>query len=689
MLRTCKLIIQDEVNVKIEGLEPVIRRRLMNIVKEIDHKARYTPMGRLGRWDGTVNFMQLGGSTFLHLLNEPCQDQKNKDYGKTIIEVLEETGHHVEIEDNRVVQTQFQFDEIDDQFLADVKFPKGHFCEGESVILRPHQVKVINSLLKNRHGLAVAATGAGKCLSYDTELDIITYVSSGFFDLLKEQNVEISIFENLCKVKIQIGNLVKIAAEYLNIRIQNNKEFNVDSLDIFAITPSGEKAKIHYLISKNTTGSLITTSETTINCAKKHILLNVDSTEVYAEDVKVGDELKTSSGSQTVISVQDSDQTVFYDINIDAPHYYITSNGVVHHNTLICAALARSVQKYGRTIVIVPNKDLVTQTEEDYILCGLDVGVLYGERKEFDKTHTICTWQSLHALWKKTKSRDKGYVEFTHEDIHEFLDGVVNVIVDECHTAKGVALRSILGGVMKDIPLRWGMTGTIPKDKIFAKEITTNVASKVVEVNASELQDKGVLSGCHVHVTKLMTKLKFNSYQEELKWLTTDDKRMCFIGSFVGGLAESGNTLVLVDRIEAGKKLLDNCKLQGLDAVFVNGSTNKKKRKESYGSAAKNDGQVIIATYGVAAVGLNIPRIFNLILLEPGKSFVRTIQSIGRGLRRAHDKDFVQIYDICSSSKHSAKHSRERISFYKEAQYAHQETKIPESDWTDDIWNQL
>jgi superfamily II DNA or RNA helicase len=76
-----------------------------------------------------------------------------------------------------------------------------------------------------------------------------------------------------------------------------------------------------------------------------------------------------------------------------------------------------------------------------------------------------------------------------------------------------------------------------------------------------------------------------------------------------------------------------------------------------------------VATFGVAAVGINIPRIFNLVLLEPGKSFVRVIQSIGRGIRKADDKDFVQIWDITAATKYAKRHLTERKRFYKEAKY--------------------
>jgi len=130
--------------------------------------------------------------------------------------------------------------------------------------------------------------------------------------------------------------------------------------------------------------------------------------------------------------------------------------------TLITAVLSHKCEPYGRSIVIVPNKDLVVQTEKDYKNMGLDVGVFFGDRKEFGKTHTICTWQSLAILEKKTKA---GEAEI---DVEQFLDGVVCVMVDEVHKAKADVLRDQLSGIYRNVPIRWGLTGTIPKDEFEA-----------------------------------------------------------------------------------------------------------------------------------------------------------------------------------------------------------------------------
>ena len=78
------------------------------------------------------------------------------------------------------------------------------------------------------------------------------------------------------------------------------------------------------------------------------------------------------------------------------------------------------------------------------------MGVFYGDRKEFGRQHTICTWQSLNVLLKKSKKNTAGI------DIQQFIEGVVCVMVDEVHQAKADVLKELLTGVFANIPIRWG-----------------------------------------------------------------------------------------------------------------------------------------------------------------------------------------------------------------------------------------
>ena len=476
-MNEAKIIIKDEVNVKIEGLELSDRRALMKKFEYEKPGARYLPSVRLGRWNGKISYFSLAGSTYLNLLED-------------IITYLYDKNYDIEIDDQRQQHGKLEFELIREDSFADTVWPKGHEREGQPIVLRDYQVEIVNNFLANPQSLQEVATGAGK--------------------------------------------------------------------------------------------------------------------------------------------------------------------------TLMTAALSKSVEKYGRSLVIVPNKSLVTQTEADYINLGLDVGVYFGDRKDYGKTHTICTWQSLNNLFKNTA--DAG-----EEDMDEFFfEDIACVMVDEVHMAKADVLKTMLTGVFSNIPIRWGLTGTIPKDKMDQVSLLVSLGPVIGKLSASELQERGVLAQCHVNIVQLKDKVEFTNYQSELKHLLEDSNRLDTIAALIEKVNLTGNTLVLVDRVNAGKEIVSRL---GTNAVFVNGGTGLTERKAEYDEVATSDDKIIVATYGVAAVGINIPRIFNLVLIEPGKSFVRVIQSIGRGIRKAEDKDHVQIWDVTSSCKFAKRHLTQRKQFYKEANY--------------------
>jgi len=373
---------------------------------------------------------------------------------------------------------------------------------------------------------------------------------------------------------------------------------------------------------------------------------------------------------------QEGTPIMLRDYQIDAVNTFLKNPQSIQEiatgagKTITTATLSQLCERLGRTITIVPNKSLVEQTEEDFINCGLDVGVYYGDRKDINKTHTICTWQSLNILDKKSKDWDAD-LAYT---LAEFLDGVKAVIVDEVHMAKAEVLKNLLTQNLCNACIRWGLTGTVPKEKYESEQIFASIGPVVGGISAHELQDKGVLSNCHVNVVQMIDVKEFKAYSDELKYLVTDEDRMIYISKLITGIAQTGNTLVLVNRIDSGKFLINEIP----DSVFISGAVKTTDRKEEYDEVRTSSNKVIVATYGVAAVGINIPRIFNLVLLEPGKSFVRVIQSIGRGIRKAEDKDFVQIWDVTSTCKYAKRHLTERKKFYKDAKYPFTITK---TDW--------
>ena len=335
--------------------------------------------------------------------------------------------------------------------------------------------------------------------------------------------------------------------------------------------------------------------------------------------------------------------------------------------TIITASLSKLAEQYGRTIVIVPNKNLVQQTEEDYRNIGLDVGVLYGDRKEYDRQHTICTWQSLNVLDKKSKDA------LDDDQLEVFLDNLVAVICDEVHMVKNMnVLHGLLTTTFANVPIRWGLTGTVPEEEYNQVSLYSAIGPIIGKLSAKELQDKGYLAKCHVSILQTQDAVVYNDYQSELKYLVTNRERLAWMAKKIQEISETGNTLVLIDRIETGEMLHEL--VDG--STFISGQMKSTKRKEAYKDINLADNAIMIATYGTTSTGISINRIFNLVLVEPGKSFVRVIQSIGRGLRKADDKDAVEIYDISSKCKFSNRHLIKRKKFYDSVEYPYDIKKI-------------
>lgn len=330
--------------------------------------------------------------------------------------------------------------------------------------------------------------------------------------------------------------------------------------------------------------------------------------------------------------------------------------------TITSAAICYRLGEFGRTLTIVPSTSLVEQTLEDFNNVGMDVGGIHGTRKEFGRQHTVTTWQSLSEIFK---SKDE-------ERIKEITDLLSLVLVDECHQAKdATVLKDMLTIHLNHVPYRLGLTGTIPKEDYQSQSIISGLGDLIHHVPVSLMQEMGFIARCEVH--KIVTKdtVKFKDYASESAFLSKEPERLAFIAEAVESIREQGNTLILVNSIEAGKKL----KSLIPDSEFVYGQTKQKDRSKTYKGVNSQEKSVTIATYQVASVGINIPRIFNLITVESGKSFVRVIQSIGRAIRVAKDKNFARIFDISSDSKYSKKHLKERESYYDEMGYPHDSVK--------------
>jgi len=276
-----------------------------------------------------------------------------------------------------------------------------------------------------------------------------------------------------------------------------------------------------------------------------------------------------------------------------------------------------------------------------------------------------------------------------------------NIIVSNCQGLRGPVLNELLLEYGKNIPYRFGCTGTLPEEEADAMSVRVAVGEVQYEIPAHTLIEKGHLAELKIEILQLevdfkdkyqqflddtkdkpdiphMTYIQFKDsyfpdFTSEKSFLHSEKSRLKYIAEYLEQRAMiEGNVLCLVNGIPFGKrltKLIPN-------AVFLHGADGKEVRKEIYKSFKDNDALIVIATVNIAGTGLNIKRIFNLVLVDMGKSFIRVIQAIGRGLRKAPDKKFVYVTDICSDLKYSKRHAAKRIKYYKNAKYPYEKRKV-------------
>ncbi|CAB4123079.1 UvsW helicase [uncultured Caudovirales phage] len=256
-------------------------------------------------------------------------------------------------------------------------------------------------------------------------------------------------------------------------------------------------------------------------------------------------------------------------------------------------------------------------------------------------------------------------------DDHNYI--VEGAVVSNCHMVKDLGvLHRLLSTTFANIPIRWGMTGTVPEAEYNQMSLYSVIGPLVGELEAKDLQDAGHLAQCNVNCLQTQETQVYKDYQSELKFLLNNTDRLTWMAHRIQEISLTGNTLVLIDRIATGKAL--NELIAG--SSFISGEMKSTDRKEHYTEINLSDNAVMIATYGTTSTGISINRIFNLVLVEPGKSFVRVIQSIGRGLRMADDKTSVNVYDVCSVMKFSKRHLTKRVQHYKKVQYPYVLNKV-------------
>jgi superfamily II DNA or RNA helicase len=319
-------------------------------------------------------------------------------------------------------------------------------------------------------------------------------------------------------------------------------------------------------------------------------------------------------------------------------------------------------------LLVVPTISLVEQMYSDFKDYGWDVEkncqkIYQGQTKEPTAKLVISTWQSIYEM-------PRAY--FKKFDF---------VIGDEAHTFKASSLRDIMTKLV-NCDYRIGTTGTLDGTKI-NKLILEGLFGPVRKIVATkDLMDRGLLAQLDIRCCVLTyppeecQHVKGMEYKDEIDFIVGHERRNKFIRNLVEYL--DGNTLILYTYVDKHGRVLDKLirdKITDRKIFFVCGLTDVESREEVRHLTEKETNAIIIASYGTFSTGINIRNLHNVVFASPTKSQIRTLQSIGRGLRLGDNKTKAVLFDIADDLRYknyvnfTLKHYEERVKIYNSERF--------------------
>ncbi|KNY24823.1 DEAD/DEAH box helicase [Pseudobacteroides cellulosolvens] len=329
------------------------------------------------------------------------------------------------------------------------------------------------------------------------------------------------------------------------------------------------------------------------------------------------------------------------------------------------------------TLWITHTMDLLKQSMDRAIeRCGLtgdQIGVIQGKKFKVGSHITFATVQTL-------AKRDL-------KEIHNIFGCIV---IDECHlTFKDQVKARLFESVISQFPAfyRIGITASENRSDGLIETMFHVIGPKIYEVKQETLNELGnvVVPRVEFIDTYFIYNPDQESDGEEKKDEDPDDKektllnvkqmvcemkmdpeRNDLIMSYLRKCTNQDFVIVLGDSLEQLETLRNIVHSDATPSAFVCGETPKKKREKIMEDMRNGKYTYLFATYQLAKLGLDIPRLNKLFLITPKKDKTSIQQGVGRIMRMWEGKETPVVYDFFDYQvKQCVYWAKERRKVYK------------------------
>lgn len=328
-----------------------------------------------------------------------------------------------------------------------------------------------------------------------------------------------------------------------------------------------------------------------------------------------------------------------------------------------------------RTIFMTHTQDLLHQTIERFE-SRLDrkgkIGIIGDGRFEVDSDIVIAMIQSLdRRLFEKNKQNRSVINKKTGVETKQLLNTFNIMFQDETHHSSAATWYR-MGMFMHNAHYRFGLSGTpLKRDVLSNMKVMAITGDVIYSKLAEEGIEEGYLSGIEVRIVDAPEDSFLMSRFADSEWQEIYDKAIVNSSArndAIIDLAEKEfklgkKILILVRIIEHGEILKRMLAERKIDFAFIHGGHGSDVREEVKKNFNEKGDFVLIAS-PIYDEGVDLPEVNVLIKASGGKSEVKTIQHVGRGLRPK--KENLIVYDFYDHSKYLEEHSQERIRVYKQ-----------------------
>ena len=316
------------------------------------------------------------------------------------------------------------------------------------------------------------------------------------------------------------------------------------------------------------------------------------------------------------------------------------------------SAFAARELEFKRVLFLVHRNQIAKQSMKAFqkVFAGkVSMGMVTGKYQDYDADFVFATVQTL--------SKDETLKRY-EKDTWDLI------IIDEAHHSSADSYKKIMDYF---IPQLWlGMTATPDKrdDNLEGRNIYDIFNHQIAyEIRLQNAMEEDLLCPFHYFgITDLDVIADVGKSTEEkiknFRYLTSDDRVLNVMkqAKFFGYSGERVKGLIFCSRIDEAKELSNKFNQKGWRTLVLSGGDSDTVRAAAIERLAGDEGDDAldyIISVDIFSEGVDVPEINQVIMLRPTESPIVFIQQLGRGLRKAEDKEYVVVLDFIGNYRNN------------------------------------